>query len=57
MMQHENGADSRENRSQQMMRSGEVKRLQSGADDVLAKMLHQGWLAGWGATTKLAENR
>ena len=42
MVQHENGADAREDRPQQMMRAGEVKRSQSGADDVVAKLLHSG---------------
>ena len=41
MVQHENGADAREDRSQQMMRAGEVKRFQAGADDVVAKLLHR----------------
>ena len=49
MVQHENGADACEDRSQQMMRAGEIKRAQSGADDVVAKLLHSGWLAGWGS--------
>ena len=41
VVQHENGADARENRSHQMMRAGEVKRFQSGADDGVAELLHQ----------------
>src|SRR6195256_5606767 len=42
MVQHENGADAREDRPQQIMRPGEVKRSQSGANDVVAKLLHEG---------------
>ncbi len=57
MVQHENGADAREDRSQQIMRSGEVQRFQSGADDVVAKLLHQEWLAGWDAIPNLAGDR
>jgi hypothetical protein len=30
-----------------MMRPGKIKRSQSGADDVVAKLLHDVWLAGW----------
>jgi hypothetical protein len=40
MVQHENGADTRENWSQEIMGPAEVKRFQSGADDVVAKLLH-----------------
>jgi hypothetical protein len=40
MVQHENGADARENWSQEIMCPAEVKRFQSGADDVVAKLLH-----------------
>ena len=40
MMQHENGADARQDRPQQGMRAREVKRSQPGADDVVAKLLH-----------------
>ena len=56
MMQHENGADAGEDRPQQMMRAGEIKRFQSGADDVVAKLLHQG-MAGRldSGISKLAE--
>jgi hypothetical protein len=36
-----------------MMRAGEVKHSQSGADDVAAKLLHRGWLAGWDVIPKL----
>ena len=43
MVQHEDGADARENRPQQMMRAGEIERFQSGADNVVAKLLHRGW--------------
>ena len=41
MMQHEDGADAREDRPQQVMRAGEVQRPESGADDVVAKLLHR----------------
>ena len=47
MVQHENAADAGKHRTKQIMRAGKVKRFQSGADDVVAKLLHQGWLAGW----------
>src|ERR1700726_4246806 len=40
MVQHENRADAREDRPQQIMRPAEVKRSQSGPDDVVAKLLH-----------------
>ena len=40
MMQHENGADARQDRPQQKMRPGEVQRSQSGADEIAAKLLH-----------------
>jgi hypothetical protein len=39
------------------MRTGEVKRSQSGADDVVAKLLHREWLAGLNVNPKLAGNR
>jgi hypothetical protein len=42
MVQHEDGADTSEDRTKQMMHPREVKRFQSGADDVVAKLLHQG---------------
>ena len=29
------------------MRTGEIQRSQSGADDVVAELLHQEWRAGW----------
>ena len=45
MMQHENGADTGEDRPQQIMGAGEVQRFQSGADDAVAKLLHRKWLA------------
>ena len=54
MVQHEDGADAGKDRTQQIMRAGEVKRSQSGADDVAAKLLHRGWLAGWDVIPKLA---
>src|SRR4051812_13165645 len=40
VMQHENSADTRENRPQQMVRAAEVKGFKPGADDVVAKLLH-----------------
>ena len=40
MVQHENGTETCENWPQQIMRPGEVKRFQSGTDDVVAKLLH-----------------
>ena len=40
MMQHENSADAGEDRPQQVVCAGKVKRFQSGADDVVAKLLH-----------------
>jgi hypothetical protein len=43
LMQHENGAGPRENRPQQIMGAGEVKRFQTGTDHVVAKLLHLGW--------------
>ena len=47
VMQHEDRADAGENRLQQMMRAGGVERSQSGADDTVAKLLHQACWAGW----------
>ena len=41
VVQHENGADTCEDWSQQVMRSGEVQRFQSGADDGVAKQFHR----------------
>src|SRR5579871_1963710 len=41
MMQHENRADAREDRAQQIMRSAEVERVQSGTDNGVAKLLHR----------------
>ena len=43
MVQHENGADACEDRPQQMMRAGEVKCLQPGADDVCCGAASSGW--------------
>ena len=40
MVQHEDRADAGEDRAQQDMRPGEVKRFQSGADNGVAKLLH-----------------
>ena len=54
VMQHENGADAGEDRPQQLMRAGEIKRFQSGADHVVAELLHQEWLAGWDAMLKIS---
>ena len=45
LVQHENGADACENRSQQIMRTGEVKRFQSGTDNGVAEHFHQGLAA------------
>jgi hypothetical protein len=56
-MQHENSADACEDWSQQIMCTSEIKRSQPGADDVVAKLLHQVWLAGWDAISKLAADR
>ena len=36
VMQHENAADAGENRAKQVVRTGEIKRFQAGADDVAA---------------------
>ena len=47
VVQHENGADACEDWSQQIMRTGEVKRFQPGADDGVAEYFHQGVAAGW----------
>jgi hypothetical protein len=41
VVQHENDADTCEDWSQQVMRSGEVQRFQSGADDGVAKQFHR----------------
>ena len=41
VVQHENSADPCENWSQQIMRTAEVKRSQSGADNIVAELLHQ----------------
>jgi hypothetical protein len=40
MMQHENSADAGKDRPQQIMCAGKIKHFQSGADDVVAKLLH-----------------
>ena len=58
VVQHENGADACEDRPQQVMRTGEVQRFQSGADDGVAKLLHRdAGLAGCICGAKLAEDR
>ena len=36
MVQREDGADAGKDRAKQMMRTGEIKRFQSGSDDVVA---------------------
>src|ERR1700754_3538858 len=41
VMQHENNADTGENRPQQMVRAGKIQRFQSGADNGAADLLHQ----------------
>jgi hypothetical protein len=45
MVQHEDGADACQDRSQQKVRAGKIKRLQPGADNGISELLHQGW--GW----------
>ena len=40
VVQHEDGADARKPRSQHMMRAGVVQRIEAGANDVIAKLLH-----------------
>ena len=57
VVQHENGADACEDRPQQMMRAGEIKRFQPGADDGVAECFIKAWLAGWSADSKLAADR
>jgi hypothetical protein len=42
VVQHENGADACEDWPQQVMRTGEIKRFQSGADNGVAELFHQG---------------
>ena len=44
VMQHEDGADARQDRPQHMVRAGEVQRIEAGANDVVAKLLHGGGL-------------
>ena len=46
VVQHENGAHAGENRPQQVMRAGAVKRFQAGANDGGTELAHQGWLTG-----------
>jgi hypothetical protein len=41
MVQHENGTDAFEYRPQQNMCTGEIKRSQPGADDMIAKLFHR----------------
>ncbi len=41
VMQHEDCAGAAEDRPQQMMRAGDIKRFETCADDVTAKMLHE----------------
>ena len=57
MVQHENGADACEDRPQQIMRAGEIQRFQSGADDVVAELLHQGVAGRFGYDSELSEDR
>jgi hypothetical protein len=54
MVQHEDGAEPREHRSQQMMRAGMIQRCQSGANEVAAKLLHSG---GWPVRVRLQNYR
>jgi hypothetical protein len=39
------------------VRAAEVQRSQSGADNIIAELLHQERLAGWDAIPKLAGDR
>jgi hypothetical protein len=48
VVQHKNGADACEDWPQQVMRTGEIKRFQSGADNGVAELFHQGVAAGLG---------
>ena len=57
MVQHENGADACEDRPQQMMRAGEVERFQSGADNGVAELFHQGVAASVDCAANLASDR
>jgi hypothetical protein len=57
MVQHEDCADASEDRSQQMMGPAEVKRSQSGADDVVAKLLHAGVAGRLGEIPTLTGDR
>ena len=57
MVQHEDCADPCEDRSQQMMGPAEVKRSQSGTDDVVAKLLHAGVASRLGEIPKLTGDR
>jgi hypothetical protein len=41
MVQREDGADAGKDRARQMMRTGEIKCFQPGADDVVAQLLHR----------------
>ena len=57
VVQHENDADTCEDWSQRVMRSGEVQRFQSGADDGVAKQFHRdAGLPGY-LGAKLAKDR
>ena len=42
MMQHEDGADARENRPQQDMRTRKIQRLHPGSDHGVAELFHEG---------------
>ena len=57
VVQHENGADACEDWPQQIMRTGKVKRFQSGADNGVAEHLHQGLAACFVTIRNLAADR
>ena len=40
VVQHENGADARQERAQQVVRPAEIERFQPGADDVVTELFH-----------------
>ena len=56
VVQHENGADTCEDWSQQVMRSGEVKRFQPGADNGVAELFHLGVAGRLEFSPKLARD-
>src|ERR1700676_2403438 len=47
VVQHENGADAGEERLQQMMHAGQVKRSQSGANDGVSQLLNRNSRPVW----------